>query len=76
MSGNNAQIDPSTSGMDEVKKMAGYNVDGAISGVAEANKFSYACDIGLNKAGMEDIDTDEVKRVIAECSNNSEYFKT
>ena len=37
---------------------------------------SYATDIGLFKAGMDTIDPEEVKRVIAESSANSEYFKT
>jgi len=37
---------------------------------------SYATDIGLFKAGMTEIDPEEVKRVIAESSANSEYYKT
>jgi len=37
---------------------------------------NYATDIGLFKAGMDNIDQDEVKRVIMESSGHSEYYKT
>ena len=37
---------------------------------------SYASDIGLFKAGMSTVDPEEVKKVIADSSANSEYYKT
>ena len=57
-----------------IKQMASYNKDGC--GVGSTNAHNYATDIGLFKAGMEQIDQNEVKKVIQESSANSEYFKT
>ena len=37
---------------------------------------SYAVDIGKFKAGMDEVDRDEVKRVIEETSMHSEFYKT
>ena len=37
---------------------------------------SYAVDIGKFKAGMDQVDKNEVKRVIEESSCNSEFYKT
>ena len=37
---------------------------------------SYAVDIGKFKAGMDQVDKNEVKRVIEESSMNSEFYKT
>lgn len=37
---------------------------------------SYAVDIGKFKAGMDNVDRDEIKRVIEESSCNSEFYKT
>lgn len=37
---------------------------------------SYAVDIGKFKAGMDQVDRDEIKRVIEESSCNSEFYKT
>jgi DNA polymerase kappa len=53
--------------------MASYNKDA--SGKLDST-VSYATDIGLFKAGMDTIDQEEVKKVIADSSGNSEYFKT
>lgn len=55
------------------KQMASYNKDGTATDETTRN---YATDIGLFKAGMQEIDQNEVKRVIHEQSANSEYFKT
>ena len=53
--------------------MASYNKDGTATLQTTRN---YATDIGLFKAGMQEIDQTEVKKVIHESSANSEYFKT
>jgi hypothetical protein len=37
---------------------------------------SYAVDIGKFKAGMDEVDKNEVKRVIEESSMHSEFYKT
>ena len=61
-------------GANMIKQMASYNKDGC--NVGSTNAHNYATDIGLFKAGMEQIDQNEVKKVIHESSANSEYFKT
>jgi len=65
----NAQLHHATS----IKQMASYNKDGTMT---TETAGSFATDIGLFKAGMDTIDQEEVKRVIADSSGNSEYYKT
>lgn len=54
------------------KQMASYNQDGMATAETTRN---YATDIGLFKAGMQEIDQSEVKKVIHDSTANSEFFK-
>jgi hypothetical protein len=46
------------------------------AGNATYKQGSLATDIGLFKAGMDTCDQQEVKKVIADSSHNSEFYKT